>query len=313
MSLVIKASADTGLLKCKGGEKMGYGSYSASDWNKLKSSRKLSNTQNVQEVFKSTSCNPKFDPQYIGTRECFDSEDHPNTTPIVVGLDVTASMGYLATLVATEALNDLIMKLYSTNTVEDPALMCAAYGDFRDRSPLQVTQFESDIRIAEQLLELYFENGGHGQVVPTCLWEFLARHTDIDAVKKRGKKGFVFTIGDRAEIRDNFVMETIQRVVGDSIPNATRENLLKEVQEKFHVFHIMIDGEGNRNLLVGNKMTIRRENIGYLPQIIISTIQLQNGKAMNDILGQWDDICVPIVSAALKQLSISDNGQSISL
>ena len=298
---------------------MGYGSYSASDWNKLKSSRKLSNTQNVQEVFKSTYCNQKFDPQYIGTRECFDSEDHPNTTPIVVGLDVTASMGYLATLVATEALNDLIMKLYSTNTVEDPALMCAAYGDYRDRSPLQVTQFESDIRIAEQLLELYFENGGHGQVTPTCLWEFLARHTDIDAIKVRNKKGFVFTIGDTAEIRENNVGETIQRVIGDSIPNATRESILKEVQEKFHVFHIMIQSgyilgsRANKDILVGNKMIITKANIEYLPQIIISTIQLQNGKAMNDILGQWDDICVPVVSEALKQLSISDSGQSISL
>jgi len=292
---------------------MGYGSYSASDWNKLKSSRKLSNTQNVQEVFKSTSCNPKFDPQYIGTRECFDSEDHPNTTPIVVGLDVTASMGYLATLVATEALNDLIMKLYSTNTVEDPALMCAAYGDYRDRSPLQVTQFESDIRIAEQLLELYFENGGQGQVVPTCLWEFLARHTDIDAVKKRGKKGFLFTIGDEATIRTDYVSQTIERVVGDSVLDVSRESVLKEVQEKFHVFHVMIGRESNKDILVGSKMTISRENIGYLPQIIISTIQLQNGKAMNDILGQWDPICVPVVSAALKQLSISDNGQNISL
>ena len=84
-------------------------------------------------------------------------------------------------------------------------------------------------------------------------------------------------------------------------------------QEKFHVFHIMIGREGNKDILVGSKMTISRENVGYLPQIIISTIQLQNGKAMNDILGQWDDICVPIVSVALKQLSISDNGQSISL
>lgn len=292
---------------------MGSGSYSASDWNRLKSSRQLSSSQSVQEVFKNTACNPKFDPKFIGTRECFDSNDHPNTTPIVVGLDVTGSMGYLAVEVATKALNDLIMKLYSTGAVEDPALMCAAYGDFRDSSPLQVTQFESDIRIAEQLLEIYFENGGNGDVVPTCLWDFLANHTNIDAIKKRNKKGFVFTIGDDAEIREQFVSETIQRVVGDDIPNATRESILAEVQKKFHVFHIMIGGNGNQNILVGNKMTISRENIEYIPQIIISTIQLQLGKNMQDILEQWDEICIPVVSAALRQLNISDNGQSISL
>lgn len=292
---------------------MGYGSYSASDWNKLKSSRQLSNTQSVNEVFKNTQCNPKFDPKFIGTRECFDSDDHPNTTPIVVGLDVTGSMGYLAVEVATKALNELIMKLYSTGAVEDPALMCAAYGDFRDDSPLQVTQFESDIRIAEQLLELYFENAGSGQVVPTCLWEFLARHTNIDAINKRKKKGFVFTIGDTAAIRESDVPGTIDRVIGDQIPNATRESILKEVQEKFHVFHIMIGEEGNKDILAGNKINISREDIEYIPQIVISTIQLQLGKNLNEIFCQWDPICVPVVGAAIRQLSLLDNTKGISL
>ena len=170
---------------------MGYGSYSASDWMKLRQSRNLERKQSVEEVFTKTSCEPKYDPRFIGTRECFDSDDHPHSTPIVVGLDVTGSMGYLATKVAQEALNDLILKLYSTAAVEDPALMCAAYGDYKDASPLQVTQFESDIRIAEQLLDLYFENRGAGEVVPTCLWEFLARHTKIDAIEKRHEKRFI--------------------------------------------------------------------------------------------------------------------------
>lgn len=292
---------------------MGYGSYSASDWSKLKSSKKLSETQSVQEVFVNRSCNPKFDPKYIGTRECFDSDDHPNTTPIVIGLDVTASMGYLATEVATKALNELIMKLYSTGAVEDPALMCAAYGDYMDKSPLQVTQFESDIRIAEQLLEIYFENGGNGCVVPTCLWEFLSRHTNIDAINKRGKKGFLFTIGDEANIRNTFVTETIERVIGDKISPATLYSILEEVQQKFNVFHIMIGGEGNKGILNGSKIVISKSNIEYIPQIIISVIQLQNGNSINEILSQWDPVAIPIVNAAIKQLKIIDNGMPITL
>ena len=154
---------------------MGFGSYSASDWKKLKTSKKLSNKQSVSEVFTQTKCDPKFDPKYIGTRECFDSDDHPNSTPIVVGLDVTASMGYLAVKDATEALNDFIMKLYSTNAIKDPALMFAAYGDYQDDAPLQVTQFESDIRIAEQLLDLWIEDCGSGQVTPSLSTEALGR------------------------------------------------------------------------------------------------------------------------------------------
>lgn len=292
---------------------MGYGSYSASDWSKLKASRKLSNDQNVEEVFKRRSCDPKFDPRFIGTRECFDSQDHPHSTPIVVGLDVTASMGYLAVKVATEALNDLITKLYSTNTIEDPALMCAAYGDFRDESPLQVTQFESDIRIAEQLLDLYFENHGNGEVVPTCLWEFLSRHTNIDAINKRGEKGFLFTIGDGAEIRNDAVSETIKRVIGDDVPHASVKSLLAEVQEKFHVFHIMLGTEGNREILAGHKIVIGTEAVNVIPDIIFGVIRMQKGERQEDILASYDNANRLLVHNALKQISLSDVGHSITL
>ena len=205
------------------------------------------------------------------------------------------------------------MKLYSTAAVEDPALMCAAYGDFDDFSPLQVTQFESDIRIAEQLLELYFENHGCGEVVPTCLWEFLSKHTNIDAINKRSKKGFLFTIGDNANIRKYQIEETIKRVIGDDVPGATRESLLEEVQKKFHVFHIMIGGEGNKDILIGKQMVISENEIENIPEIIISAIQLQLGKSLKDVLAQWDSLSVPVISAAIRQLSIADSGQSITL
>lgn len=294
---------------------MGYGSYSASDWSKLRQSRQLSNNKAVNEVFKNTSINPKFDPKYIGTRECFDSADHPNTTPIVVGLDVTGSMGYLAVEIATGALNELIMKLYSTGAVEDPALMCAAYGDFRDNSPLQVTQFESDIRIAEQLLEIYFENGGSGQVVPTCLWKFLADHTNIDAINKRMEKGFVFTIGDGAKIREDNVGDTIERVIGDSIPDdISREDVLAKVSEKFHAFHIVVDSRFEEMpALAGHVMKISREDISVIPEIVISTIQLQKGMKLEQILEQWDEVSRPVVGKAVGQLSLFDTRGDINI
>lgn len=292
---------------------MGYGSYSAKDWQKLKASKNLSSDKDVKEVFKSSSCNPKFNPLYIGTRECFDSEEHPNTTPIVVGFDVTGSMGYLAVEIGTKALNDLILKLYSTGVVEDPALMCAAYGDLYDGTPLQVTQFESDIRIAEQLLELYYENGGYGEVVPTLLWEFLARHTNIDAVKKRGEKGFLFTIGDTAVIRNNDVPKCLEHYLGDKDSSATRESLLEEVSKTFNVFHIEIGNQRESDFMAGRVMLISPSDIVYIPQIIISVIQLQKGKDLNEVLKQWDDISIPTISRAIKQLTIIDNNKPLSL
>lgn len=292
---------------------MGYGSYTASDWTKLKTSRQLTEKQNVEEVFVKKGCDPRFNPRHIGTRECFDSEDHPHTTPIVVGLDVTGSMGYLAVKVAKEALNDLIMKLYSTDVIEDPALMCAAYGDGWDSAPLQVTQFESDIRIAEQLLDLYFENRGNGQVVPTCLWEFLSRHTNIDAINKRNEKGFIFTIGDSAKIREDHVSETIATVVGDHIPAASVQSILRETQKKFHVFHIMIGGDQNEKILNGHKIVIDRSDIELLPEIILGTIAMQKGKTIEEAMELSDSLHKSSLINALRQLQLVEVGGSITL
>ena len=296
---------------------MGYGSYSANDWQKLKNSRKLESNSSVEEVFTRKECDPKMNPKYIATRECFDSEDHPNTTPIVVGLDVTASMGYLAVDIATGALNELITKLYSTGAVTDPSLMCAAYGDYEDRFPLQVTQFESDIRIAQQLLDIYFENGGQNEVVPTCLWEFLSRHTDIDAIKKRNQKGFVFTIGDEAKIRENWVGLTIYRTIGDKLSFETRDSVLEEVQQKFHVFHIVINSgrrpNQDKQFMNGHLISITRSEISAIPEIVIGTIQLQNGEPLEKILDQWDPLKRPTISNALSQLQITGNAKRISL
>ena len=88
---------------------------------------------------------------------------------------------------------------------------------------------------------------------------------------------------------------------------------MDEVQSKFNVFHIMIGGEGNRDILIGKKMIISETEIENIPEIIISAIQLQLGKQLNDVLAQWDSLSVPVISAAIGQLSIADSGQSITL
>ena len=170
---------------------MGVGQYTAADWAKLKKSRNLAGATSEKDIFTRTECDPRFDPKFINVREARDSEDHPEALPIIIGLDVTASMGYLAQAIAQTSLNETMMKLYSTNAVKDPAIMFAAYGDYQDISPLQVTQFESDIRIAEQLMDLWLESGGQCDVVPYLLWYFASRKVSADHFIKRNKKGFI--------------------------------------------------------------------------------------------------------------------------
>ncbi len=286
---------------------MGCGMYNASDWNRLKNSRSLDNSRSEKDVFLRTGMDERFDPRFIKFREARDSQDHPESTPIIVGLDVTGSMGYLAHKVAKEALNETMMKLYSLNPVKDPALMFAAYGDYEDGAPLQVTQFESDIRIAEQLLDLWIENHGQGQVVPNYLWHFAAEHTVTDNYEKRGKKGFLFTIGDNAECRMDKIGSSFERVFDEQIPGKT-EMMLKKAMDKYEIFHIFLTGRDGKaasivRLLPGRTMAIAPDEIDALPEVLISTMQLALDGDKNDIIDQWSELKRPIVERALKDLN----------
>ena len=298
---------------------MGRGSYTAADWNKLRNSRNLGNAASETEIFRKTSCDQRFDPKFIQTREARDSEDHPESLPIILGLDVTGSMGYLAKQVAQESLNETMMKLYSTNAVKDPALMFAAYGDIDDASPLQVTQFESDIRIAEQLLDLWLENRGSGKVCPSLLWYFAAKHTSLDNYEKRKKKGFIFTIGDVADCRVEGEVgnlpELYYRVFGEDVKMKVKD-IVKDAGEKFELFHLFLDDSYKKaknivNLLPGHTMVIRTDEIDAIPEIIISAIQMTEGMTLEDTLKQWADAKIPVVKRALSELTVKSKKKGL--
>ncbi len=298
---------------------MGRGSYTAADWNKLRNSRNIAGAKSETEIFKSTSCDQRFDPRFIQTREARDSEDHPESLPIILGLDVTGSMGYLAKMVAQESLNETMMKLYSTNAVKDPALMFAAYGDIDDASPLQVTQFESDIRIAEQLLDLWLENAGSGRVVPNLLWYFAAKHTSLDSYEKRKKKGYIFTIGDVADCRKEGEPGNLpvlyERVFGEKV-NMKVGDIVKAAEEKFELFHLFLDdGFGKAknivSLLPGHTMVIRTDEIDCIPEIVISTIQMTEGMTLEETLKQWPEAKLPVVKRALSELTIKSKKKGL--
>ncbi|MBQ1489057.1 MAG: hypothetical protein IIZ41_09915 [Lachnospiraceae bacterium] len=290
---------------------MGGGSYKASDWTKLKTSRKI-DSSSVDQIFKSRKMDDKFNPKFIQVREARDSEEHPNSTPIAIGVDVTGSMGYLSSEIIKNSLNELMKKLYSTKLVEDPQLMFAAIGDTTDEAPLQVTQFESDIRIAEQLMELWIEGaGGDSPEDYQLLWYFLAKHTDIDCFNKRGKKGFCFTIGDAA-FHDSVTGGNIKAIFNDDAKLYRTSELAKMASEKYELFHIDLNaGKMSASKYIpGRVISVSPSEVKYLPEIIIAAIQLISGKTNDDILNGLDFSAKQVVSRAVSTLNV---GGSIKL
>lgn len=193
----------------------------------------------AQEMFKSRRIADALNPRNV-VRECRDTEEHPNTIPVILALDVTGSMGNAAMEVAKK-LNTVMTNLY--DKVQDVEFLVMGIGDLAyDDAPIQASQFESDVRIAEQLDKVYFEGGGGGNGYEsyTAAWYFGSRHTDLDCWK-RNKKGIIITMGDEP-LNPYLPFGALRGVTGDSLQGDIQTDALyKEVIEKFDVYHLMVD------------------------------------------------------------------------
>jgi len=135
---------------------MGGGTFTPSSWTSYsKTTRSATREQN----FAQRKIHPSFEPKGIKIRESRDSAEHPESTAIILGLDVTGSMGMIAEHIAKNSLGSLMLGIYEKQPVKDPQIMVMGIGDVAcDQAPLQASQFESDIRIGQQLCDCLLYN-----------------------------------------------------------------------------------------------------------------------------------------------------------
>jgi hypothetical protein len=277
---------------------MGCSSWSAGDYTTRKASYA---GKSRQEVFQSRSIRKDFDPKNIDMRESCDSEAHPESTALIFGLDVSGSMGFIAERIAKEGLGTLVNGILDSKPVTDPHLMMMAIGDIRyDEAPLQVTQFETDIKIADQLTELWLEGAGGGNQHESydLPWAFAATKTKIDCFDKRGVKGYLFTMGDEMPpVTGNRSLLVENGINFQSEMNA--EQVLEAAQERYNVFHVIVE-EGNYcsssgrlnsvrsawNDLLG-KRVIHLNNHKHISEVIISVIMVNEGQDPDSVIAQW--------------------------
>lgn len=192
-----------------------------------------------QEIFKAKSVDPALNPYYV-MRECRDSEEHPFTKPIILGLDVSGSLGQASVEIAKK-LNVIMTSLY--DEVKDVEFCIMGIGDLAyDDGPIQISQFESDIRIAEQLDKVWFEFGGGGNLSEsyTAAWYMGLNHCDLDCWK-RGEKGTIITIGDE-RLNPYLPKYGLERATGDHLQgDIETKDLYDEVVQKFNVYHIQVN------------------------------------------------------------------------
>ena len=141
---------------------------------------------------------PRARPAGRRRRESRDSDEHPASLAIAVLFDVTGSMRTVPRVLQTK-LPQLLGLLLRKGYASDPQILFGAIGDATcDRVPLQVGQFESDNRMDDDLGRIVLEGGGGGQMTESyeLAMYFMARHTAIDCYEKRGRRGYLFIIGD---------------------------------------------------------------------------------------------------------------------
>jgi hypothetical protein len=304
---------------------MGSGRFNPKDWEAYATTNSYE-TKTTDEIFTSRRIDAALDVKGVRVRESRDSSDNPQSTAIIIAQDVTGSMGMISDHMARKGVPTLVSEIYQRRPVTDPHIMCMAIGDMEcDRAPVQATQFEADLRIAQQLEKFYLEGGGGGNPYESYIaaWYMGARHTSTDCVEKRGKKGYLFTIGDelptpmlRARDLNNFF--------GDNAhTDISARELLTEVSRVYEVFHIIVEegsyarGRTDQVFQDWNRIlpqrAIRLADHTKLAEVIVSAIQVNEGHDHDDVASSWEGNTAVVVRNAVSSLSAGRGSGTASL
>lgn len=298
---------------------MGSGRWDSGDWGKYATAHVAGKTASA--IFTSRDMKDAYDPAKIEFRESRDSEDNPSATPIILASDVTGSMGMVAHRLMQTGLNTVATEIYDRKPITDPHLMVMATGDvYCDRAPIQMTQFEADIRLADQVRELYVEGGGGGNAGEsyTVPWLAAALKVRADAFEKRNRKGYLVTIGDEP-VLDVIRKDQIKRFLGvDAQADINAADALRMVSRNWEVFHIVLANEGHCRYGLDSVMaswkpllperTIRLDDVDKLGETIVSLIQVTEGANAATVASSWSGDTSLVVANALRDMTPQTSG-----
>ena len=220
---------------------MGGGTYSTSN-RQTRSISKGYATKSKEAIF-SSKLHESMKSVNATYRESRDSDEHPNSFPVILTLDVTGSMGDIPHNLIKGDLPKIMGGIIEGG-FPDPQLLFLAVGDHKtDRAPLQVGQFESNDEALDMWLErtwLESGGGGNGGESYPLAWMFAGMNTEHDSYLKRGKKGLLITIGDE-NFHNDYSQNALKEIFGKAERSYTAKEMLESAQELYDVYHIHIN------------------------------------------------------------------------
>jgi hypothetical protein len=276
---------------------MGGGVYSRDTWAATATTRSM---LGEREIFKQNvlhKIHASLDPSKIKVRESRDSEDSPQAVPVLLGCDVTGSMGNIAVYLAKEGIGELVGNILDKRPIPHPHIGFCAIGDAiaGDQAPLQVSQFEADNRIDQIVEDLWIEKrgGGNSSESYDLPWYFAANFVESDAWDKRQQKGYCFTYGDEPAPHFKYGTQTLRRVFGERVQGPVKTSqMLAAAQEKWKVFHVIIE-QGSRGKSSETKRSWQKllgpnalflDDYKALPALIVATMEFAEGKSKEEAL-----------------------------
>ena len=178
-------------------------------------------------------------------REARDSPAHPTTTPIIITLDITGSMGDIPEHLIREGLPKIVSRMAQLG-VPDPAICIMAVGDSAvddNNGVFQLGQFESgDIEMDLWLERIWIAKKGGGNEGESYSWPYFyaIHHVKTDAWEKRKQKGFIFTIGDERCL-EHLTSTEIKQYMGEvatSLETVKTAKLVEQAQSQWNIFHV---------------------------------------------------------------------------
>ena len=200
-------------------------------------------TANIMSGLVAPVAHQILSPIALKVRESRDSVEHPESNPVIICLDVTGSMTKVVKVIHKN-LSILMDLLASKGYLKDPQILFTAIGDYTtDSVPVQVSQFESDVRIEDALSNTFLEGGGGYSFEESYEMAayVAARKTVTDSWEKRDKKGYMFIIGDEHPY-PMVSRAAVKAIFGDDIQaDIPTSVMFKEAKKKWNIFFILPD------------------------------------------------------------------------
>lgn len=273
-------------------------------------------SQSVEKVYKSRSVVDSLIPKKSKLpREACDSPGCPDSRAVAVFYDTTASMNnFLMDLVKTQ-MPKIAVDLPKSVSY-DPQILFGGVNDIRGFSasdyPLQIGQFEATFnQMIDQLTSIYVEGGGSGNGSESYILAhyFAARYTRLESLEKRGKKGFLFVVGDDGptpDVTQSEIRQTFGKDDPDFSGTLTADDVLTLAEEKFNVYQIIVHGDAYesdvvrkwRNLVGGHAIDLN--DYKCISELIITIMRMYDGMTKTEALDKLESYTRSVIERALE-------------